>query len=100
MPEKSNDEWIKVRHNSKGQIVSMEDQSRKKITLTWHETLNKPEIITREGVGSLKIVWDDQGSIVQLKSLKSGTTVIAQVTSVFNSFLTTLRPVEEEMVIL
>lgn len=98
--KKSDDEWIKVRHNSKGQIVLMEDQSRKKITLTWHKTLNKPEIITREGVGSLKIVWDKRGSIAQLKSLNSGATVIAQVTSVFNSFLTTLRPVEEEMVIL
>ncbi len=97
---KSNDEWIKVRHDSKGRIVLMEDQSRKKVSLVWHKTFNKPEVITREGVGSLRIVYNDQGEVVNLKGLKSGPTIVAQVTSVFNSFLQTLAPVAEEMVIL
>ena len=98
--KKSNDEWIKVRHDTQGRIKSMEDQSRKKVTLAWHKTLNKPEVITREGVGSLRIVYDKKGTIIDLKGLKAGPTVITQVTSVFNSFLTTLSPVSEEMVIL
>lgn len=98
--KKSNDEWIRVRHDSKGRIVFMEDQSRKKVTLVWHKSLNKPEVITREGVGSLRIVYDDKGSVVDLKGLKAGPTVITQVTSVFNNFLRTLSPVAEEMVIL
>ena len=97
--QKSEDEWIAVQHH-KGRIVSMEDQSRKKVTLVWHKTLNKPEVITREGVGSLKIVYDKKGSVIDLKGLKSGPTVITQVTSVFNSFLSTLAPVAEEMAIL
>lgn len=98
--KKSNDEWIRVRHDSKGRIISMEDQSRKKVTLVWHKTLNKPEVINREGVGSLRIVYDSKGSIINLKGLKTGPTVITQVTSVFNSFLATLAPVAGEMVIL
>ena len=100
LAKKSNDEWIAVQHDNKGRIFSMEDQSRKKVILTWHKSLNKPEVITRKGVGSLRIVYDKKGSVIDLKGLKSGPTVITQVTSVFNSFLTTLAPVAEEMVIL
>ena len=100
LAKKSNDEWIKVQHDSKGRIVSMEDQTRKKVILAWHKSLNKPEVITRKGVGSLRIVYDNKGSVIDLKGLKAGPTVITQVTSVFNSFLTTLAPVAEEMVIL
>lgn len=98
--KKSNDEWIKVRHDSKGRIISMEDQSRKKVTLAWHKSLNKPEVITRSGVGSLKIVYNKDGDVINVKGLKAGPTVITQVTSVFNSFLNTLAPVAEEMAIL
>ena len=101
MAKKSEDEWIKVSHDSKGRIASMEDQSLKKVTLRWHKSFtDRPEFITREGVGSLRIVYDDKGSIIDLKGLKRGPTVVTQVTSVFNSFLSTLQPVSEEMVIL
>ena len=100
MAKKSDDEWIKIGHDSKGRMISMEDQSRKKIRLTWHPSFNKPELIIREGVGSLRIVYDSKGEVEQLKGLKKGPTVVTQVTSVFNSFLSTLAPVAEEMVIL
>ena len=66
----------------------------------WKINSNKPEVITRQGVGSLRIVYDKKGEVQQLKGLKQGPTVVAQVTSVFNSFLNTLAPVAEEMVIL
>ena len=99
--KKSNDEWIKVKHDTKGRIVYMEDQSRKRVTLAWHKNLNKPETITREGVGSIRIVYNNKdGSIKDIKGLQAGPSIIAQVASVFNSFLTTLSPVAEEMVIL
>ena len=70
---KSDDEWIKVRHDSKGRIVFMEDQSRKKVTLTWHKSLNKPEVITREGVGSLRIVYDESRFCYQYQGFKGWT---------------------------
>ncbi len=98
--KKSDDEWIRVIHDSKGRIRSMEDQTRKKITLTWHKTLNKPSVVTRDGVGSLRIVYDKNGTVTDIKGFQDGPTVITQVTAVFNSFLTTLSPVSEEMVIL
>jgi len=98
---KSRDEWIKVTHNAKGLIVHMEDQSRKSIQLRWHKTIAKPEFITRKGVGSIQIVYNAAGEVVDVKSGKnSGPTVITQVSSVFNSFLQILSPVAEEMVIL
>ncbi|MCZ0933066.1 MAG: DUF6531 domain-containing protein [Oligoflexia bacterium] len=100
LAKKSEDEWIKIGHNSKGQMNLMEDQSRKKIRLKWHPTFNKPELIIREGVGALRIVYNSKGEVGQLKGLKQGPTVVAQVTSVFNSFLSALAPVAEEMVIL
>ena len=99
---KSGDEWVRFQHDTRGRIISMEDQSRKKVSLVWHKTLNKPEQITRVGVGSIKVVYDSEGSVVQLKGLnkKEGPAVTAQVTSVFNSFLNSLGPVAEEMAIL
>ena len=97
--KKSADEWVQVRHNSKGRIVFMEDQSRKKITLTWHKTLNKPKRITRAGVGSIDIVYNADGSIKDMKGFQKPS-VTAQVTSVFNSFFKTLSPIAEEMAIL
>lgn len=100
LAKKSNDEWIKVRHDSKGRIIYMEDQSRKKVTLAWHKTLDKPEVITREGVGSIRLVYDDQGSIKDIKGLQAGPSIVTQVASVFSSFLNTLSPVSGEMVIL
>ena len=98
--KKSEDEWIKVRHDSRGRLVYMEDQSRKKITLKWHKTLDKPEIITRKGLGSIRLVYDAQGAIKDIKGLQNDPSTITQVASVFNSFLKTLSPVSGEMVIL
>ena len=98
--KKSADEWIRVRHDGKDRIISMEDQSMKKISLVWHRKFNKPERIIREGVGAIRIVYGKNGEFKGVRGLEKGPTVIAQVTSVFNSFLTVLAPVEEEMVIL
>ena len=100
MAKKSDDEWIKVRHDSKGRLFYMEDQSRKKVTLKWHKTLDKPEVITREGVGSIRLVYNEQGAIQDIQGLQAGPSIITQVASVFNSFLNTLSPVSGEMIIL
>lgn len=97
---KSKDEWIKVRHDSQKRIVYMEDQSRKKILLNWHKTLNKPSLITRKGVGSIRLIYNDQGAVKEIRHLKNDPTVITQVVSVFNNFLKTLSPISEEMIIL
>ncbi|MBC6414909.1 MAG: hypothetical protein GDA46_00735 [Bdellovibrionales bacterium] len=98
--KKSNDEWIKISHNRDGQIMSMEDQSRKKIQLTWNKKFNKPSMITREGIGSIQIIYDSKGEATTLKGLDQDPTVVSQVVSVFNNFLKTLTPVAGEMVIL
>ena len=95
---KSADEWIKVTPDEKGRLIAMEDQSRKMVRLKWNDRINKPEIITRVGVGSIKLVYR-KGTIVNVTG-KSGPTIMAQVSSVFNSFLSTLSPVAEEMILL
>ena len=100
LAKKSDDEWIKVRHDKQGRLNYMEDQSRKIVTLSWHKTLNQPEVIRRKGVGSVRVVYNEKGELVDLKAGKAGVAIMAQVTSVFNSFLQTISPVAEEMVIL
>ena len=101
MAKKSNDEWVKIVHNNLGQIRSMEDQSRKKIILKWDNAINKPYMLTREGVGSIKLVYNQDGSsIEEIKGLKKDPTAVSQITTVFSNFLTTIGPVAEEMVIL
>ena len=101
LAKKSNDEWIRISHDKQGRIITMEDQSRKKINLAWNKKFNKPYKITREGVGSIYIVYNKDGnSVIQLKGLNKDPTVVGQVTSVFSSFLSALGPVAGEMVIL
>ena len=95
---KSKDEWLKVTPDEKGRLIAMEDQSRKVVKLKWNDKLNKPEVITRVGVGSIRLIYR-RGAIVNVVG-KSGPTIMAQVSSVFNSFLNTLSPVAEEMIIL
>ena len=95
---KSRDEWIRVTPDDKGRLIGMEDQSRKKVKIAWNDRLNKPEIITRPGVGSIKLIYR-RGVVVNVVG-KSGPTVVAQVSSVFNSFLSSLAPVAEEMALL
>ena len=101
MAKQSNDKWIKVQYDARGRLVYMEDQSRKKIKVVWHNKFNKPSLITRLGVGSVKVVYNNKGDVVSVKAgNNSGPTVVSQVSSVFNSFLQVLAPVAEEMVIL
>lgn len=95
---KSADEWIKVTPDEKGRLIAMEDQSRKVVRLKWNDKINKPEFITRVGVGSIRLVYR-KGVIVNVTG-KSGPTIMAQVSSVFNSFLSALSPVAEEMILL
>ena len=97
--KKSKDEWIKVKYDNKGRLFSMEDQSRKKVLLKWNNRVNRPELITRKGVGSVRISYNSKGQIQSIKG-KSGASVMTQVASVFNTFLETLAPVAEEMAIL
>ena len=99
LAKKSKDEWIRVAHDSKGRLVKMEDQSRKVVSLTWNEKFNKPAKITRKGVGSILIVYNKDGQVVNVKG-SSGPSILTQVSSVFNNFLQTLSPVAEEMAIL
>lgn len=96
---KSKDEWIKVAHDSKGRLVKMEDQSRKVVSLSWSKTFNKPEVITREGVGSIRVEYTKDGQVANVRG-SSGPSILTQVSSVFNSFLQTLSPVAEEMAVL
>ena len=100
LAKKSDDEWVKVRYDKQGRLDYMEDQSRKVVTISWHKTLEQPEVIKRKGVGSVRVIYNEKGELVDLKAGKAGVDVMAQVTSVFNSFLQTISPVAEEMVIL
>lgn len=95
---KSKDEWIKVTPDDKGRLIAMEDQSRKVVKIKWSPSLNRPEVITRVGVGSIRLVYK-RGTVVDVVG-KSSPTIMAQVSSVFNTFLNTLSPVAEEMILL
>ena len=51
--------------NKSGRLKTMEDQSRKLVLLKWNNKLNKPEEITRKGLGSIRIIYDRQGPCVE-----------------------------------
>lgn len=84
--------WVIVNRDHKGRIREMTDQSKKRIIITYNKKYNKPEKITRPGVGSIFVSYDKSGNL-DIKKVKSNPTVVAQITSVFNGFIEIISPV-------
>lgn len=84
--------WVEVTRDRKGRIRAMQDQSNKKIIVSYNEKHNKPAKITRPGVGSISVFYDESGQI-DTNKVTSEPTVAAQITSVFNGFIKIISPV-------
>lgn len=90
----SNGTKVKVGYDRFGRINKLIDQSQKFVTLTYDPTFGKPSLITRPGLGVIKITYDREGQMKDVKS-KQGDAVAAQVASVFNNLLEVVAPVTE-----
>ncbi|MDE0119495.1 MAG: DUF6531 domain-containing protein [Bdellovibrionales bacterium] len=90
--------WVVVKRDHRGRIAEMRDQSKKRIIVAYNEKYSKPRKITRPGVGSIQVFYDQNGQ-VDTGRTQADPTVAAQVASVFNGFLEIISPVATDIII-
>ena len=90
--------WVLVKRDHRGRISEMKDQSKKRIIVVYNEQYSKPKKITRPGVGSIQVFYDQNGQVDPSKT-KTDPVVAAQVASVFNGFLEIISPVATDITI-
>ena len=90
--------WVSVKRDHRGRISEMRDQSKKRIIVAYNEKYSKPKKITRPGVGSIQVFYDQNGQVDTSKT-RTNPTVAAQVASVFNGFLEIIAPVASDITI-
>jgi len=89
--------WVIVKRDNQLRIVEIQDQSNKRILVSYNNRSNKPSKITRPGVGAIVVSYDKKGRVKNKKENAPDPIIAAQVTSVFNEFLTIISPITANM---
>lgn len=94
--ENSDGQQVSMTYDTKGRIASIVDQSKKVVKLQYDEKLGKPSIVTRPGLGTIKVAYKANGDIANVES-PEGAIVATQVASAFNNLLDVIAPATEEI---
>ncbi len=92
----STGQTIRLNYDRYGRINKLIDQTNKIVTLTYDPKVGKPLMVSRPGLGAIKVIYDDNGEISDVKS-KQGAEVAAQVASIFNNLLEIISPATNEL---
>ncbi len=87
---------INVTYDSRGRIASITDQAKKVVKIEYDERHGKPALVTRPGLGTIKVSYKPTGEISEVKS-PEGPTVASQVASTFNNLLDIIAPATAEL---
>jgi YD repeat-containing protein len=93
--ENSEGQTVKLQYDTRGRISVIEDQSKKLVKIKYEERLGKPEVVTRPGLGTIKVNYKNDGEISSVES-KEGPRVAVQVASIFNNLLDIIAPASAE----
>lgn len=86
---------VKLQYDPKGRISQIEDQSKKLVKIKYEAKFGKPAFVTRPGLGTLQVTYQDDGEIAKVDS-KEGPNVAVQVASIFNNLLDIIAPATSE----
>jgi YD repeat-containing protein len=94
----SNTEGQRVRmtYDGRGRIKTITDQARKVVKIDYEERFGKPAIVSRPGLGTIRVSYKANGDIDKVNSAE-GPTVAMQVASTFNNLLDILSPASPEV---
>lgn len=87
---------IRLNYDRYGRINKLIDHTNKIVTLTYDQKIGKPLVVSRPGLGAIKVIYNDSGEIADVKS-KQGAEVAAQVASIFNNLLEIISPATNEL---
>lgn len=87
---------VTMSYDPQGRIASITDQAKKIVKIEYEERMGKPSIVTRPGLGTIKVSYKPNGEIAKVDS-KEGASVAMQVASTFNNLLDIIAPATAEL---
>lgn len=94
--ENSDGQKVTMTYDLKGRISTITDQAKKVVKIDYEERFGKPSIVSRPGLGTIKVSYKPNGDISEVKS-SEGPTVASQVASTFNNLLDVIAPATQEL---
>ncbi|MEQ1722759.1 MAG: DUF6531 domain-containing protein [Pseudobdellovibrio sp.] len=94
--ENSDGQKINMTYDLKGRIASITDQAKKVVKIDYEERFGKPSMVTRPGLGTIKVSYKQTGEIAKVESAE-GPTVASQVASTFNNLLDVISPATQDL---
>ncbi len=94
--ENTEGQKIVMTYDLKGRIQTITDQAKKVVKIDYEERYGKPSIVTRPGLGTIKVIYKPTGEIQKVDS-PDGPTVASQVASAFNNLLDVIAPATQEL---
>ncbi|HAG91099.1 MAG TPA: cell wall-associated protein wapA [Bdellovibrionales bacterium] len=91
----SDGQRVQISYDTKGRIAKIVDQTKKPINIQYEEKFGKPEVVSRPGLGTIKVKYKEDGEILNVES-KQGPEVAVQVASIFNNLLDIIAPATSE----
>ena len=94
--QNSDGQKVNMTYDTKGRISSITDQAKKLVKIQYEERYGKPSIVTRPGLGTIKVLYKSNGEIDRVDS-KDGPSVALQVASTFNNMLDIISPATSDI---
>jgi YD repeat-containing protein len=94
--QNSDGQKINMTYDSKGRIATITDQAKKVVKIDYEERFGKPHIVSRPGLGTIKVTYKKNGDIDKVNS-NEGPSVAMQVASTFNNLLDIISPATAEI---
>lgn len=94
--ENTDGQKVVMTYDSVGRIASITDQAKKVVKIDYDERMGKPVVVTRPGLGSMRVSYKNSGEIAKIDS-KEGPTVASQIASTFNNLLDIIAPATQEL---
>lgn len=92
----SKGESAQLLYDKDGRIIKVIDHTKKLLSISYNLTTGKPSSLTRPGLGTIEVVYNEQGQMVSVKS-KQGAEVATQVANVFNNILRVIGPASNDI---
>lgn len=94
--QNSDGQKITMTYDQRGRISTITDQAKKIVKIDYEERFGKPALVSRPGLGTIKVSYKANGDIDKVNSAE-GPTVAMQVASTFNNLLDVIAPATAEV---
>ncbi|MGE3758359.1 MAG: DUF6531 domain-containing protein [Pseudobdellovibrionaceae bacterium] len=94
--QNSDGQKVNLTYDNRGRIATITDQAKKVVKIEYEEKFGKPAIVSRPGLGTIRVSYKNSGEINKVES-KEGPQVATQVASTFNNLLDIIAPATAEI---